>query len=62
MNLLPTIKHTHHSVVNTDQSEAAEVKEDVLDMTGSVCWQNELVKHTQQISVQLLSIFHVQGA
>lgn len=50
------------SVGSTDHSEAAEVKQCVLDMTGSMCWQNELVKHTQQISVQFLSPFHVKRA
>lgn len=51
-----------HSVGSTDQSEAAEIKECVLDMTGRMCWQNELVEHTQQISVQLLSLVHMKRA
>ncbi len=46
----------------TDQSEAAQVKECVLDMTGGICRKNELVKHTQQISVQLLRPFHMKNA
>ena len=47
---------------STDQSEAAEVEECVLDMAGSVCRQNELVKHTQQITVQLLRPFNMKSA
>lgn len=59
--LLLLDKHSR-SVGSTDQSEAAEVKQCVLDMRGSMCWQNELVKHTQQITVQFLSLFHVKRA
>lgn len=51
-----------HSVGSTDHSEAAQVEQCVLDMIGSVSWQDELVKYTQQISVQILSLFHLKEA
>lgn len=46
--------------MNTDQFEAAEIKHGVLDMRGSVCRKNELIKHTQEISVQLLCSFSMK--